>query len=221
MSDPVADKSTFLSMYMTNHPDTLVAYVKHFGKVTEHVTSAEMKAIDSKSMTLAYKTKEVSEKRTVKVEFDPPLAGYEEVKPRLLGMKAEAQEGLGMIKAPQLANFQMPWRGSFMSGLYVLTFFYLTLPPKGPLGDHVIFTPPRAISSAIGFEFAPKVILGIFGGIHLLEAVYTYSLCRKYVKGFFPTVAYLVGTCIFGFPMWTDLRKRVQDARIESVMKVE
>ena len=48
MSDPVASKSTFLCMYMTNHPDTLVAYVKHFGKIPGNVVSAEMKSIDSK-----------------------------------------------------------------------------------------------------------------------------------------------------------------------------
>ena len=48
MSDPVASKSTFLCMYMTSHPDTLVAYVKHFGKVPRNVSSAEMKSIDCK-----------------------------------------------------------------------------------------------------------------------------------------------------------------------------
>jgi hypothetical protein len=48
MSDPVADKSGFLKMYMSNHPDTLVAYAKWYGKVAEAVTSAEMSAIDSK-----------------------------------------------------------------------------------------------------------------------------------------------------------------------------
>ena len=46
--DPVADKSTFLCMYMSNHPDTLVAYVKFFGKVKERVVSAKMTSIDSK-----------------------------------------------------------------------------------------------------------------------------------------------------------------------------
>lgn len=48
MSDPVADKSGFLRMYMTNHPDTLVAYAKWYGKVKEVITGAEMSAIDSK-----------------------------------------------------------------------------------------------------------------------------------------------------------------------------
>ena len=48
MADPVAEKSGFLKMYMSNHPDTLVAYAKWFGKVKEVITSAEMTAIDTK-----------------------------------------------------------------------------------------------------------------------------------------------------------------------------
>ena len=48
-------------------------------------------------MTLTYTVKNTKEKKIVQVPLDPPLAGYEEVKPRLLGMKAEAQEGLGMV----------------------------------------------------------------------------------------------------------------------------
>ena len=48
MSDPVAAKSTFLCMYMSNHPDTLVSYVRYWGKVQEKVVSAQMTAIDTK-----------------------------------------------------------------------------------------------------------------------------------------------------------------------------
>lgn len=32
------------------------------------------------------------------IGFDPPLLGYEEVKPRLLGMKADADEALGVVR---------------------------------------------------------------------------------------------------------------------------
>lgn len=46
--DPVAEKSGFLRMYMSNHPDTLVAYAKWYGKVKEAITGAEMTAIDTK-----------------------------------------------------------------------------------------------------------------------------------------------------------------------------
>ena len=45
--DPVAAKSGFLCMYMSNHPDTLVAYVRHFGGVKTPVESAKMTKIDS------------------------------------------------------------------------------------------------------------------------------------------------------------------------------
>ena len=47
MSDPVAQKSGFLKTYMSHHPDTLVAYAKYFGRVTDSITTAEMSAIDS------------------------------------------------------------------------------------------------------------------------------------------------------------------------------
>lgn len=48
MADPVADRSGFLCTYMSSHPDTLVAYAKHFGQVEGHLLSAKMLSIDSK-----------------------------------------------------------------------------------------------------------------------------------------------------------------------------
>jgi hypothetical protein len=51
MADPVAGKSGFLCTYMSSHPDTLVAYVKHFGKIDGNVSSAKMLSIDSKVRT--------------------------------------------------------------------------------------------------------------------------------------------------------------------------
>ena len=49
-------------------------------------------------MNLSYKPKGEKEEKEVRVAFDPPLAGYEEAKPRLLGMTADAQETLGMVR---------------------------------------------------------------------------------------------------------------------------
>ena len=52
-------------------------------------------------MDLEYKMKDSlasSKSQVVRVEFDPPLLGYEEVKPRLLGMKADADEALGTVR---------------------------------------------------------------------------------------------------------------------------
>lgn len=45
--DPVADKSGFLCMYMSNHPDTLVSYVRYWGKVSAQVSTAKMTSIDT------------------------------------------------------------------------------------------------------------------------------------------------------------------------------
>lgn len=61
MSDPVAAKSGFLSMYMSSHPDTLVAYVSHYTKSTD-IATASMKSIDSKAGQLL-----------CKVEFQPGI----------------------------------------------------------------------------------------------------------------------------------------------------
>ena len=40
------------------------------------------------------------------IPFNPPLLGYEEVKPRLIQMKTEAEEGIGM--ASMATNRQLP-----------------------------------------------------------------------------------------------------------------
>jgi hypothetical protein len=54
-------------------------------------------------MNLEYKTKNSSNRpEIVRIEFDPPLLGYEEVKPRLLGMKADADEALGIVREQNL-----------------------------------------------------------------------------------------------------------------------
>ena len=37
-------------------------------------------------------------KMHIRIKFEPPLSGYEEVKPRLLSMKADAEEALGMVR---------------------------------------------------------------------------------------------------------------------------
>jgi len=51
-------------------------------------------------MNLSYQTTSSGdEKISIRIEFEPPLSGYEEVKPRLLSMKADAEEALGMVRA--------------------------------------------------------------------------------------------------------------------------
>lgn len=42
-------------------------------------------------------TFKTGEKKEVRILLEPPLKGYDDVKPRLLEMKAIAQENLGMV----------------------------------------------------------------------------------------------------------------------------
>lgn len=217
MSDPVAEKSTFLRMYMSNHPDTLVAYAKWFGKVNEVITSAEMSAIDTKSMTLTCTMKGGS-KKDVRVTIDPPLSGYEDVKPRLLEMKALAQEGLGMIKAPKITSFDLPTRYACISGFVCTAVLYLHFIQK--LSVSSFFIPGIAqLEHALQFffTFSAWIILVL----HSLESLYAFSLCWKHSTGFLVGALYVLSTFACGMPIWKSLRRRIQAARIDSVMKIQ
>ncbi|KAJ7102920.1 hypothetical protein C8R44DRAFT_859112 [Mycena epipterygia] len=217
MSDPVAEKSGFLKMYMSSHPDTLVGYAKWYGKVSEPITSAEMSAIDTKSMTLTCTLKNGT-KKVVVVTIDPPLAGYEDVKPRLLEMKAISQEGLGMIKSPQITSFHLPPRGIWATILFFSLVPYGAFAPS--YGESPFLIPAQFLHSYVSPKVF-KITFAIAFGIHLLEGLYTLSLCRKHKASFRVTAAYCIATWFIGFHVWKDLRKRIQNARIESVMKVE
>ncbi|ESK88308.1 hypothetical protein Moror_14830 [Moniliophthora roreri MCA 2997] len=215
MADPVAEKSGFLRMYMSNHPDTLVAYAKWFGKVTEPITSAEMSAIDCKGMTLSCTLKNGS-KKDVRVPIEPPMSGYDDVKPRLLEMKAIAQEGLGMIKAPQIRTFHLPNKAIYPVILIGL-FAYLAYSPLN--SSSPLFLPAKLAAPYLGR--APDWAFKGLWVTHAFEALYTYILCRRHKTGFVVGAQYVIATLFSGGYIWLDLRRRIQDARIDSVMKVE
>ncbi|KAE9394693.1 hypothetical protein BT96DRAFT_958752 [Gymnopus androsaceus JB14] len=195
--DPVAEKSAFLRMYMSNHPDTLVAYAKWYGKVSEPISSAEMSAIDTKGMTLSCKMKD-GKTKDVRVPIEPPMTGYDDVKPRLLEMKAIAQEDLEWYASLQVPFIVLP----------LLAYFaYAPVNDPSPL-----YLPARAL--ATGFSGSPT--LSMFS-----KRMYTWSLCRRHGTGFLLGSAYVASTLVCGYHIWRDLRKQIQDARIESVMKIE
>ncbi|KAF9065929.1 hypothetical protein BDP27DRAFT_1331304 [Rhodocollybia butyracea] len=202
--DPVAEKSAFLRMYMSNHPDTLVAYAKWYGQVSKPIISAEMTAIDTiyfASMTLGCKMKDRKIKE-VRVPIDPPMTGYDDVKPRLLEMKAIAQEGLGMA-------------GIFIIHPVLAYFAYAPVNNPSPF-----VLPARMLATYLGSSVGYWIYWGM-NVIHAFEAMYTWSLCRKHQTGFSVGTAYVFTTLICGYHIWKDLRKRIQGARIESVMKIE
>ncbi|PPR04675.1 hypothetical protein CVT24_011892 [Panaeolus cyanescens] len=157
MADPVAEKSGFLKMYMSNHPDTLVAYAKWFGKVQEVIKSAEMSAIDTKSMTLSC-TMQNGTKKDVRVLIEPPLRGYDDVKPRLLEMKALAQEGLGMIKAPKISGFVLPKKAHMTSlSTIVPGFLYFFAGSTSPLGFISTFLPHTPLKAFTQYTYAENM----------------------------------------------------------------
>jgi len=218
MSDPVAAKSGFLCMYMSNHPDTLVAYVKHWANVQEGVASAQMTSIDTKAMMLSYQTKAGSAKKDVRIEFDPPLSGYDEVKPRLLQMKVEAEEALGMAPAPHVKTFRVPFMVLTTASL-MGTLSYITWAP-GPSSPYysTLFYPGHAARLALP-SWAVAASWMFLLPTHALEAIYVFTLCRKFTTPFFVGLAYTLGTFAFGFPFLQELRRQAQHVRIESIMK--
>ncbi|KAM6490762.1 hypothetical protein JOM56_013725 [Amanita muscaria] len=209
--DPVAEKSAFLRMYMSNHPDTLVAYAKYYGKVTH----------PSSTMTILCTLKSGGKQPTT-ITFTPPLAGYDAVKPRLLEMKAIAQEKLGMMKAPHITSFEWP-NQAYPSLLVVSTVAFFYFFPEARLAQPVL----RVMGTMAGDPVAEKsAFLRMYIVVlHVLESLYTLSLCRKHATGFGVGVSHVIFYCritfLCGFPIIRDLRKRIQKARIDSVMKVQ
>jgi hypothetical protein len=209
-------------------------------------------------MTLTCKLKDGSQK-VVRILIDPPLSGYEEVKPRLLAMKADAQEGLGMvsppfplhssanphnappglhlhkIRSPQISTFRLPLEAT-TTALAMGFLCYVSFFPRD--STSLLFRPAHFVWSVTGKDRAIMAAWWVAFVLHGLETVYMYSLCRKHRTGFWTGVsfpparfsrsylsilqaAYCFSTLLFGFPIFMDFRKRVQAARIESVMKVE
>ncbi|KAI0738226.1 hypothetical protein C8Q80DRAFT_1113877 [Daedaleopsis nitida] len=239
MADPVAEKSGFLCMYMSNHPDTLVSYVRYWGKVSAAVSTAKMTAIDTKAsppfasggaeltacgdgrvqgMTLTYQTKGSSETKECRVVFDPPLAGYEEVKPRLMSMKGEAEEELGMIPAPQITSFR--WSSKFITTIVAMSFLvYSTLAPSMAATEYApIFEPGNIILSYLP-SWSLKFSWGMVTVFHGLESLYVLYLCRRHRTGLVVGAQYVLSTLLLGFPVISDLRAQVHEARIDSIMK--
>ncbi|KAG2137557.1 uncharacterized protein EDB93DRAFT_1166620 [Suillus bovinus] len=227
MSDPVASNSSSLCKYMKDYPRTLVAYVKYFGKVKDNVVTAEMSGIDSKGMTLIYKLQS-GLPTSIRVPFKPALSGYDDAKPRLLTMKAEALEGLGMLKVPQLTTFRFPPKAIMTPFVFLAYFYLLAAPPPGTTLFSIpattldtVFTPANAFRNLTGIGFSVQTLATILGVIHTAEGLYTLTLCRRYVKGALVTALYVGCSVLFGVHIWKDLKKRAQDKRTEAAAKFE
>ncbi|KAF9653576.1 hypothetical protein BDM02DRAFT_3182587 [Thelephora ganbajun] len=217
--DPVAAKSSFLCMYMSTHKDTLASYVIYHGKVVStKITDAEMTRIDSKGMDISYQIPSSgNEKISIRIGFEPPLSGYEEVKPRLLSMKADAEEALGMVPAPQITEFTVSPTWLAPAGLVILL-TYVTLSP--PLSSNVppYLYPGSFIQNFVG-EWVIKFSWGTVVVLHALESLYTATLVKRHRTPFRVGAMYVIGTLLCGYPGWMELKRNVQAARIDSILK--
>jgi hypothetical protein len=133
-----------------------------------------------------------------------------------------------------------------MTPFVFLAYFYLLSPP--PPGTTFLsipvtnmdafFFPAHAFRDLTGLGFSFRTLSAILGAIHGAEALYTLSLCRRSVKGAVVTVSlshessslalypyvqavYVGCTVLFGFHIWKDLKRRVQEKRIETITKFE
>lgn len=158
-------------------------------------------------MDLTYTTKS-GENKQVRVVFDPPLAGYEEVKPRLMNMKADAEEALGMVrhlhvdthaillihptqtKAPQIDTYRLP-PNAWKTAIPVIALVYTTFSPLPSSPSYgTAFALAEAIRNALPSWGLASCWYLLFT-LHGLECLYMMSLCRKHQTPFVPTVSIL------------------------------
>ncbi|KAG9033154.1 hypothetical protein FRB95_000496 [Tulasnella sp. JGI-2019a] len=193
---------------MSNHPDTLVAYVMQYTK-NRQVVTASMTSIDSKSMHLSYTVKGSDVESTVRIPFDPPLMGFEEVKPRLMSMKVDAEVDLGMAKNPIIARFEIP----FMQVLPVLILEMLLVwtTYSKSLGAQSLrqFVGPQIIKSSWIFMVV----------MHVSESCYVLYLCTKHQTPFASKFLWWFSAILLGYPFIFRYRGLVKEARIDSIMK--
>jgi len=195
-------------MYMSSHPDTLTAYVSHYIRKAD-VASATMQSIDSKGMNMQYLTRGSDVKHLVRIPFDPPLLGYEEVKPRLMSMKVDAEEALGMAKNPIIRSYSIPWKSLLLGPLIPeLVLFFVTF-SSSPLAAQIVSLTGTTIVTVGWYCML----------IHFPEAFYTATLCMRHQTGFALGLLWTLSSFTMGYPFIFRFRKLVKQARIESIMK--
>lgn len=165
-------------------------------------------------MDLTYTTKSGSSKKEIRVPFNPPLAGYDEVKGRLLQMKVDAEDALGMVrlsllalhllrlrmsgrqaKHPVIDDFIFP-SDAWKTGILIAALAYTTFAPvPNSAVSNLVFLPAMLIRDAL----PTWVLTGCWMFLavcHTSECFYTYSLCRRHQMPFVPAVSAL--SCSFG-----------------------
>lgn len=160
-------------------------------------------------MDLTYTTKSGGSKKAIRVPFNPPLAGYEDVKGRLLQMKVDAEEALGMVRPPPLPSLPLylsvcliqaknPTIDSFIfpasawkTTLLIIALLYTTYAP-GP--ESALYNPACLTAVLVRGALPAWGLTGIWVflvAFHAVECIYTYSLCKRHQTPLVPTVSLL------------------------------
>lgn len=143
-----------------------------------------------------------------------------------------------------LTTFNFP-RSVFTTTLVpICALLYFTLFPESSVAT--FFAPARLVHPRLDGSFLAGIWF-VVCLLHALEALYVFSLVRKHAGNFstgvrcwdplhsilffilLPVIdiigilqaGYILGTLAFGFPFLVDLRRRIQAARIDSVMKIQ
>ena len=152
-------------------------------------------------MNINYQTPSSGDQKiSVRIEFEPPLSGYEEVKPRLLSMKADAEEALGMVRAnnkvptgslirrfpqvpaPQITKFTVSRLWFMPVGLMsLLTYVTLSPPLSGTVPSYLY--PGSLIRDVVG-DWAIKLSWQVVVVLHGLESLYTVTLVKRHKTPF-------------------------------------
>ena len=142
-------------------------------------------------------------KKQLTVPFEPPLAGYEEVKPRLLAMKLDAEESLGMVcrerciqynnclgvmktPRPQITSFQLP-RDVLITATMLFFLTYVTFSPPGSSSSPYNFG--SWIRSAVGGPSVIKYIWIFVVLVHTSEAAFMLRMCIRHSVGLYVGVS--------------------------------
>ena len=143
-------------------------------------------------------------------------------------MKAIAQENLGMIRAPSITSFEFPSK-AYLHALVIGAFSFVRFFPEAGIAQPVL--------KVLGLVHIKRA-LQLVAFFHVLESLYTLVLCKRHKTGLVVGVGrsfsclseslltvlqalYVISTLACGYPIWSDLRRRIQKARIDSVMKVQ
>lgn len=180
-ADPVASQSGFLCTYMNGHKDTLHAYVLAHTDA-QAACSCKMDAIDAEGFTLSYLAASNPDtklpRQTVRIPFTPKIKSYDELRPRMLEMKREAEAASGMHACPVI-NSAPALTLRVLAGLAITAAVAL-------LSFVEVVPPPHA-----------HIPLTILIGVHIIEASFLFTRLRKYKVPFPTNVCYYCSILLF------------------------